>query len=187
MARIPYADPERAPEPVREALERMPPLNIFRMLANAETAFRPFLRFGNALLSDLALDPLQRELAILRVSRLTPHAEYEWIQHERIARAVGASDAQIAALERDDIGADCFDEAQRAVLRFTTEVVQDARASDASFEALSAQIAPREIVELLLVIGQYMMLARVMATADIELDEAAGTAVIERSPPPPPP
>jgi alkylhydroperoxidase family enzyme len=170
MARIPYADPASAPAPVREALERMPPLNIFRMLANAETAFRPFLRFGDALLSDLALDGLVRELVILRVARLTPHADYEWIQHERIARLVGASDDQIAALERDDIEAACFDGLQRAALRFTTEVVRDARASDETFEALSAQLAPREIVELLLVIGQYMMLGRVMATLELELD-----------------
>ena len=130
MARIPYVDPETASEPVREALERLPALNIFRMLANAETAFRPFLRFGDTLLSGLELDGLLRELAILRVARLTPHAEYEWVQHVPIARAVGADDDQVAALERDDIEAECFDAAQRAVLRFTTEVVRDTRASD---------------------------------------------------------
>ena len=102
MARLPYVDPSDAPEPVRTALEGMPPLNIFRMIANAETALRPFLRYGNTLLAHLALDPLLRELAILRVSRLTPHAEYEWVQHVPIAKAVGAGDEQIAALERDE-------------------------------------------------------------------------------------
>jgi 4-carboxymuconolactone decarboxylase len=173
MARIPYADPQRAPEPVREALERLPALNIFRMLANAETVFRPFLRFGDALLADLELNGLLRELAILRVARLTPHAEYEWVQHEPIARAVGGSDEQLAALERDDIEAGCFDATQRAVLLFTSEVVRDARASDATFAELATLLPPRQIVELLLVIGQYMMLARVMATLELELDEPA--------------
>jgi alkylhydroperoxidase family enzyme len=173
MARIPYVDPERASEPVREALERIPPLNIFRMLANADSVFRPFLRFGDTLLSGLELNGLVRELAILRVARLTPHAEYEWVQHVPIARAVGGSDEQIAALERDDIDADCFDAAQRATLRFTTEVVRDARACDETFAELAALLPPRQIVELLLVIGQYMMLARVMATLELELDEPA--------------
>ena len=178
MARIPYVDPDTASEPVRDALERLPALNIFRMLANAETAFRPFLRFGDTLLSGLELDGLLRELAILRVARLTPHAEYEWVQHVPIARAVGAGDDQVAALERDDIEADCFDAAQRAVLRFTTEVVRDACASDETFEELSALTPPREIVELLLVIGQYMMLARVMATLELELDEPAAPGAL---------
>jgi 4-carboxymuconolactone decarboxylase len=178
MARIPYVDPERAPEPVREALERLPPLNIFRMLANAETVFRPFLRFGDALLADLELNGLLRELAILRVARLTPHADYEWVQHVAIARTVGGSDEQIAALERDDIEAGCFDAAQRAVLRFTTEVVRDARASDETFAELGALLPPRQIVELLLVIGQYMMLARVMATLELELDEPAAPGAL---------
>jgi 4-carboxymuconolactone decarboxylase len=173
MARIPYVDPDGAAEPVRDALERVPPLNIFRALANAETAFRPFLRFGGVLLADLELDGLVRELAILRVARLTPHAEYEWVQHVPIAKAVGGTDEQVAALERDDIEADCFDPLQRASLRFTTEVVRDARASDGTFEALAALVPPRQIVELLLVIGQYMMLARVMATLELELDEPA--------------
>jgi alkylhydroperoxidase family enzyme len=178
VARLPYVDPESAPPHVREALEALPPLNIFRMLANAETVFRPFLRFGDALLADLELNGLLRELAILRVSRLTPHAEYEWVQHAPIARAVGASDEQVAALERDDIEAGCFDAAQRAVLRFTSEVVLDARASDETFAELEALLPPRQIVELLLVIGQYMMLARVMATLELELDEPAAPGAL---------
>ena len=35
MARLPYVDPATAPPEVREALEAIPPLNIFRTLAHA--------------------------------------------------------------------------------------------------------------------------------------------------------
>jgi len=174
VARLPYVDPADAPEPVRDALGRVPPLNIFRMMANAETAFRPWLRWGATLLGDLQLDPLLRELSILRVARLTPHAEYEWVQHVPIARAVGATEDQVSALERDDPEAPCFSGAERAVLRFTTEVVEGARASEGAMNELASILSPREIVELLMVIGQYMMVARVMATTRMELDEPAG-------------
>jgi 4-carboxymuconolactone decarboxylase len=51
--------------------------------------------------------------------------------------------------------------------------------SDATFAAMRGRFSPQEIVELLLVIGQYMGLARVMATAQIELDEPIGTAILE--------
>src|SRR5437667_10474247 len=108
MARLPYVDPNGAPRQVREVLDAMPPLNVFRMMANAETAFRPWMRWGGVLLNDLALDPLLRELAILRVARLTPHAEYEWVQHVPIARSVGASDEQVTAIDRDEIEAHCI-------------------------------------------------------------------------------
>jgi alkylhydroperoxidase family enzyme len=179
MARLPYVDPAAASEPVRDALERVPPLNIFRMMANADTAFRPWLRWGAALLGQLELDPLLRELAILRVARLTPHAEYEWVQHVAIAHAVGATEEQVAALERDEPDAGCFSDAERHVLRFTTEVVRDARASEDVLEALKQTLSPREIVELLMVIGNYMMVARVMATTDMELDEPAGLSALQ--------
>jgi alkylhydroperoxidase family enzyme len=174
VAGLPYVDAAAASEPVRDALERVPPLNIFRMMANAETAFRPWLRWGATLLEELALDPLLRELSILRVARLTPHAEYEWVQHVPIAKAVGASDEQVAALERDEPEASCFSDDQRLALRFTTEVVRDAQASDETLDRLETILSPREIIELMMVIGQYMMVARVMATTRMELDEPAG-------------
>jgi 4-carboxymuconolactone decarboxylase len=178
VARLPYVDPADAPQPVRDALGRVPPLNIFRMMANADTAFRPWLRWGATLLGELELDPLLRELSILRVSRLTPHAEYEWVQHVPIAQAAGATPEQVAALERDDEEASCFSADERVVLRFTTEVVRDAQASDVTLEQLARILSPREIVELLMVIGQYMMVARVMATTRMELDEPAGPGAL---------
>ena len=44
-------------------------------------------------------------------------------------------------------------------------------ASDATLAAVGEFLSPREIVELLMVIGNYMMVARVMATTHMELDE----------------
>jgi alkylhydroperoxidase family enzyme len=160
MARLPYAD----------ISERLPQLNIFRLIANAQTAYRPFMAYGAALLRDLELDPVVREQAILRVAALTPGAEYEWVQHEAIGRAVGMTDAQVAACRSGD--------PDDLVLRFTEEVVRDASPSDATFAVMAERFSPREIVELILVIGQYMMLARLMATARIDLDEPIGARLI---------
>jgi alkylhydroperoxidase family enzyme len=109
---------------------------------------------------------------------LTPHAEYEWVQHVPIARAAGATEEQVSALERDDPEAGSFTPEQRDVLRFTTEVVRDAQASDATLEKLTASLSPREVVELLMVIGQYMMVARVMATTRMEIDKPAGPGAL---------
>jgi alkylhydroperoxidase family enzyme len=163
MARLPYA----------EISERIPPLNIFKLLANAETAFRPYMAYGLALLRDLEVDPVVREQAILRVAALTPGAEYEWVQHEAIGRAVGMTDEQIEACRSGD--------PNDLVLRFTEEVVRDASPGDDTFAAMAERFPPRQIIELLLVIGQYMGLARVMATAKIDLDPPIGASLIDGS------
>ena len=160
MARLPYAD----------ISERLPQLNIFKLLANADTAFRPFMEYGLVLLRDLEVDPVAREQAILRVAALTPGAEYEWVQHEAIGRAVGMTGEQVEACRSGD--------ADDVVLRFTEEVVRDASPSDATFAAMVERFPPRQIVELILVIGNYMMLARLMATAQIDLDPPIGATLI---------
>jgi alkylhydroperoxidase family enzyme len=178
MARLPYPDPAELSDGVREALDRLPPLNVFRMLAHAETAYRPYLRFGGALLSDLALDPLARELAILRTAQLIG-AHYEWVQHVPIAQAVGMTEPQLAALEGERLDEDAFDETQRAVLRFTGSVVREPRPDDEVFGALADLLSPREIVELLLVIGSYTMLGRLMTALDLDLDGPLGTDVVD--------
>jgi alkylhydroperoxidase family enzyme len=177
MARVPYPDPDELSDKAKEALDRLPPLNVFRMLSHAQTAFRPYLRFGGALLADLELGPVPRELAILQTARVFD-AEYEWIQHVAIGRAVGVTDAQIAALERGDLDDESFDAPERALLRFTTSAMQQPRPSDDEFAAVSEHYSPREIVELLLVAGAYAMLARIMTSLDLDLDEALGEDVL---------
>lgn len=187
MPRIEPIDPAAAPDKVREALDQLPPLNIFRTLAHAETALRPFLRFGGAILSRLQLDPLVRELVILAVAHETG-ARYEWVQHVAIATAVGASEAQIAAIEAaatGEAGADSapavdspLDPAQHAAIDFARAVVRSPRVSDELFARVREHFDQREIVELLLAIGDYWMLARVMTVLEIDIDEPAAAGSI---------
>lgn len=179
MARLPYVDAASAPPEVRETLERLPlSLNVFKMMAHATTCFRPLVRLGSAILGQQKLSGHLRELAILRVARLSP-AQYEWIQHVPIAKAVGATDEQMAALERDDISAPCFDPIERLVLQFTTEVVRDVRASDATFAAARQHFSAEEIVELLITVGYYMALARLLETTGVDLEPGAGRRIID--------
>jgi AhpD family alkylhydroperoxidase len=174
-------NPATSPPEVREALEALPPLNIFRTLAHAETSLRPALRLGQAILTQQELDPALRELAILRVARLTG-AEYEWVQHVAIGKAVGVTDDQVAAIERGEEAyarAESFDERERLVLRLATQLVADDAINEAGMEAARDAFSDREIVELVLTCGYYRMLAALMRSVDIDLDEPVGTAVIE--------
>jgi hypothetical protein len=48
---------------------------------------------------------------------------------------------------------------------------------DATFEQVRLHLSPREIVEVLLTVGYYQMLARLMTILEIDLDAASGTQV----------
>ncbi|HUB74076.1 MAG TPA: carboxymuconolactone decarboxylase family protein [Solirubrobacteraceae bacterium] len=184
MARLPQLDPAQAEEPVRTALARLPQLAIFSTVANAQGSFVNWLRFGGDCLDPELFDPVLRELAILRVARLTPGAEYEWAQHVPILLAVGGEREQVAALAGDELEAAALGEDGRLVVRFTSQVVLDATPDESTFAAMRERFSTAEIVQLLLVIGQYMMVGRVMATAQLEVDAVLGEEVlagIERS------
>jgi len=178
MARIAPLALEDAEPQVRQALERLPPLAVFATVANAQGAFVNWLRFGGDCLDARWFDPVLRELAILRVARLTPGAGYEWAQHVPILLAVGGSEAQVVALGADELESEALGEDGRLVVRFTTQVVREATPDEATFAAMSARFTPAQITHLLLVIGQYMMVARVMATAQLEVDAVLGADVL---------
>jgi alkylhydroperoxidase family enzyme len=181
MPRIPYLVPEEASAETRELLGRVPELNIFRMMANAQSCLRQTMALGNAILKKQRLSPKLREIAILAVAELDG-GRYEWTQHVPIGERVGMSRAQIDALARRDFRNSCFDDAEQAVIAFTEEVVEKTRASEASFAAVARFLSPQEIVELILAIGFYMMMARLTETTDTEENEPLGDQVAGLTP-----
>src|SRR5438477_11362763 len=136
-------------------LGRLPaPANFFNMMAHAETCVKPVMKLGGTLLGKLALDPKLRELCLLHAVKLVG-GDYEWVQHVPIARDLGCTEAQIAALDKGDDGALCFDAREKAALRFTREVVVDVRASEATVAEARRHLSEREIVELILMAACY--------------------------------
>lgn len=182
MARLQPIEPAAAPKPVRALLAELPDLNIIRTVAHASTCFEPFLRLGTAILTAQQLAGDLRELAILRVARLSG-AEYEWVQHVPIALHAGVRREQVEALERDAIDdAAVFDERERAVLAFASEVVTQVGCSDPTYARAAAFLSERELTELVLAVGFYMLVARVMETAQVDLDPPAGAEILEKIP-----
>jgi alkylhydroperoxidase family enzyme len=180
VARLPYLDPDQSEPRVAEMLGKAPDLGIFRMVANAQRAFPAFMRFGAAMLDPAEFDPLLRELAITRVAAMTPGADYEWVQHARITLDVGGTQEQLDAIKNGEIDSPALGSDGQLVVRFTSQVVRDAAPDEETFAAMAARFTPRQIVHLLLVIGQYMMLGRIMATSQIDLDPSVGLTALQR-------
>jgi alkylhydroperoxidase family enzyme len=171
MARIPYPEAAALSAETQDQLAKLPPLNLFRMLAGGEGLLRGFVRLGNHILFKTELPAVLREIAILRVGALSA-ARYEVFQHERIARGLGMSDALIAAIRTgpDD---PAFDDLQRLIVRYTDDVVRNVRASDDTFRPLAARISVRQLQELTITIGYYMMVSRFLETFGVDIEGEA--------------
>ena len=175
MARIPYYDLAQAPQEYRQLLGDRPPLNLYRMLPHAGPAAVGFLQLGGALLRRNELDSRLREIAILRVGMLCG-AGYEVHQHRRVARRVGLAEDKIAALVERDADAAAFDEQERFVLAFTDQLVRHVKASDAMFDEAKRRFPPRQLAELVLTIGYYMMVSRFLENFEVDIETPEGAA-----------
>ena len=174
MARLPLIDPETTSGDTRTSFDRMPvKLNIFRMMAHAEANFIPAMRFANSILHRQKLSHVNRELLILQVAQ-REHGAYEWRQHVPIALGVGVTQRQIDCLEQGKYADATFNAAEQALLAFGCEVIENVRVSDAVFAAMRAHFSEQEIVESILTIGFYMMMARLTEATETDLDPAAG-------------
>jgi 4-carboxymuconolactone decarboxylase len=171
MPRIAYPDLSKLPAEVRQRLGDNP-ANVTRMLFAAS----PAVLEGFSVLSlafmggGSPLPPKLREIAILRVGYLS-NASYEVFQHEALARHVGLSDAQIAAIKAGGAAGAALGEAGAAVLAFTDDLVKNVRAGDATLAAVRAHLDDTQLVDLIIVTGMYMMVSRFLETTGVEINE----------------
>jgi AhpD family alkylhydroperoxidase len=160
-------DEELTPEH-RALLARLPPLNVFRMVAGAPAALRPFMALGSAVLST-ALDARRREIAVLRVAHVT-NARYEWVQHEQLARNSGVSDSEIAAVGTEQ-PVTSLDEECNLICRVADEISREVRLSDEALEQIIGRYGPREASELVLLVSYYNMVSRFLESTRVEVED----------------
>jgi 4-carboxymuconolactone decarboxylase len=159
-------DDELGPE-LSELLAKLPPLNVFRMIAGAPRAVRPFMQLGTAVLST-ALDARRREIAVLRVAHATG-ASYERAQHEQLARNVGVTEQEIDAIATQE-QVTGLDEECNLICRVADEVSRDVRLSDDALERIIDRYGPREARELILLVSYYNMVSRFLESTRVELE-----------------
>lgn len=169
MARLPYPDPATQSQEIRDRLVRIGELNVTRMMSHSEGAMQAYARLGTFLLRKGTLDPVLREIVILRIGQLCG-SEYEWVQHVSVARAVGMDEATIAAIK--DQAFDRLDPRQQLAIRIAEEIKRDHGASEAAMREASSMFSPEELVELVLAAGFYIMTAGFLLSYGIELEDA---------------
>ena len=169
-ARLGLVDPGTASPAVSKAFARLPVINVFRAMANAESLYPAFIDFLSLLFQPMEIDPALQRMIVLRVA-LLGECFYAWRQNVVVARSVGVTEQQISALERGDIVAKCFSPAQQAAFAFIDEVVFMVETTDATYERAKHYFSDRALTEMLFVISTYMFIARVIRTGRVPLDE----------------
>jgi alkylhydroperoxidase family enzyme len=181
MALIPYADEDPGDERVRAVVARIPEprINLFTMLANAPALVGPVLRLGEAILTKSDLDVVLRELAILHVARLTG-TEYEWVQHQEIARLAGIDEEKIRAVERGEIADGLFEPREVLALRLVGHLLEDSAPPAELVTEVESGLGRAQLIELLIITGYYAMLGGVMRAVRIDIDSVVDKGMLDR-------
>ncbi len=189
-ARVPYVDPPTsgAPDPdglralyAEIAAARGSVLGLHRALAGAPGALRAYFRLSHYIRDESSLDPRLRELAIVA----TGHAlgvVYELAHHVPAARRAGLTEGQLAAVPRwrtDPAGA--FGAVERAVLAYADEVARTRTAAPETLAALQDQLLPAQLIDLVLTVAFYHMVAAVVLPLGIEPETLSPAATAGRT------
>jgi AhpD family alkylhydroperoxidase len=182
--KVPLPSDEELSSEHRELLEKVPPLNIFRVVAGTRRGLRPFLQLGAAALSS-SMDARRREIAVLRVAHAT-NAGYERAQHERLGRLAGVTEEEIAAIASEEPVAS-LDEEANLICRVADEVSRDVRLSDEALAQLIERYGAREASDVILLVSFYNMVSRFLESTRVELEADAPEgwqAIAGQAPPP---
>jgi alkylhydroperoxidase family enzyme len=141
-----------------DAASAVPPINVFRALANAPSLAPDYIRYFVHLFKQLELDARTERLIVLLIGKLSG-CEYIWRQNV------------VVELHKGNLEARCFSQARRAAFRFAKEALERIEVTDATYAEAAVHFSSRALLEILYVIGSYMFLARVIRTGRIPLDE----------------
>ena len=144
-------------------------LNVFGVLLNNPGAAEAAARLGEYLRYKSTLDPIVREILILSTAKELS-VEYEWAHHEPEARKVGVRDETIEAIRsgRAPMG---IPPKEGVFAQAARELVRDSRLTDRTYQAIEHLIGPVQLIDLIVLVGYYSLLAKVLKTLDVELDE----------------
>jgi 4-carboxymuconolactone decarboxylase len=160
----------RRPELYLSGKPDAPPMPIvLELFAHHLVLSDRWLSFADMLASsDALLEPMTRELLILRVAWRT-RSGYEWSQHRRMGAEAGLDEARLeAVLEGPD--AAVWTPEERTLLQAVDEMIDHSAVSPATWEGLTASFDAATIFELLFVIGGYLCLATVLNSIGLQAD-----------------
>jgi alkylhydroperoxidase family enzyme len=165
---IPLPDIQGLPSEIREAVEAIP-LNVFSMAANAPASFMTFAGLARSILFESQFDPRKREIAVLRVARVTD-ASYEWTHHMAVAKQCGVTEEQIEKIKAEDPVTSLGDEGN-LLCRVADEISRKVRLSDEALAQILDRYGVRGATELILCVSYFNMVSRFLESTRVPLEK----------------
>ena len=176
--RIELPSDDSLSDEARALLSRLPPLNVFRMVANVPASLQAFVDLVSSIMIQAELDASKREIVVLRIAHLTG-SRYEWVQHEKLARALGLSEPQLAAIAAAG-PVSGLDEEGNLLCRVADEITHDVQLSEEALTLLLQRYGKRQTCELIFCISYFNMLSRFLESTRVELED--GDVIGSRTP-----
>ncbi|MGE4426074.1 MAG: carboxymuconolactone decarboxylase family protein [Solirubrobacteraceae bacterium] len=148
------------------------PPNIFTTLGRHRGLFRGWLMFAGRLMPGGRIGRRETEMLIIRVAHLRG-SRYEFEHHVRLGRRCGVTAADVDRLVAGP-DADGWSPRERVLLESADRLVADRHLDDEGWARLRTHLDEREAIELLMLVGHYDMLAMVIETLRLDLDEPRG-------------
>lgn len=165
---IPLPDDNDLSPEIRDILAAAPPLNVFRMFANAPASFKSINDFARSILLESGFDPRKREIAVLRVAHVT-RSIYEWTQHVAVAKMTGVTDDEISRICNED-PVTSLDGEGNLLCRVADEISRDVRLSDEALSRILDCYGTRGATELILCVSYFNMVSRFLESTRVELE-----------------
>ncbi len=178
MARITYIDEQGHPELSAQIGSiksgRGALINIYKLLLHSPPVAMSWLEHSNTIRWGSTLTPRLRELVIVRIVSAMQYA-YALQQHvPTIALADGVSAQECEALN-DWRASGLFNQAERATLAYADAMLDGPEVSDEVFDAVRQHYGEREVVELTVLVGTYLMHNRVFRALRVDNEPESGT------------
>ena len=171
--RIPMRDLSTLAAEDREGVEKNAMngriFNIFKVLAHHPKLVKRWTPFAGHILGKQTLPFRDRELLILRIGWLN-QAEYEFAQHELIARKGGVSDADIANI-KEGPKAKGWSAHEAALMQAVDDLFENSVVSDATWAALSKSYSTEQLMDAVFTVGQYNLVSWALNTFGVPLDD----------------
>ncbi|MGB3483857.1 MAG: carboxymuconolactone decarboxylase family protein [Mycobacterium sp.] len=136
----------------------------FGIMVNVPGVGGALQELGAAIRYRTSLSARVREIAILLVA-WSLDSEFEWWAHERVGRAVGLTDAELAQLAQGQF--ESSDAAEQAAADLCIILLDGGSVSDENYARFAEILGAPAIVELTSLVGYYRTLAQLMAVFDV--------------------
>ncbi|MGE4404325.1 carboxymuconolactone decarboxylase family protein [Pseudomonas sp.] len=147
-------------------------LNIYRVLGWSPQLVKAWSSFAWSMRFDLNASRRLRELLVIRIASLLG-AEYEYQHHLAMALDEGVSPEQVTDLSEWRTSAK-FDATDKAVLAMADELALGTGASADTMASLRRTLGERDTVELMVTGSFYCGVARIINSAQVQLEPHHG-------------